>query len=574
MLYFGAGPRVGDDAEDETDRLLRRGSVGGAYGEAAAGEAGGAARPPPPSVGDLIFGDGVGAVALGRPGSYSYSGGGSAGGSGGSAAGADYGYRMLDDCIAETEGPLQTVLSVLLFLANFVDAMETMMLSMLMPVLAADFGLSESGLALIPALTTVGMLVGVALFSRVADSLGRKAAFVSAMAVVIVCGFGSSFARNVTSFAVARMFLGVGYGGNLLAGTTLLLEFLSAERRARVAMVTGVGFGVGALVIVLVGWVVLPSLGWQWLPRIASLVGLPVLATLFWIPESPRFYVMRGEFAKSVKVMEQVARFNGKELPAYYSATTLAVVHHEEQTEEAGRGNAADCWGLAQLNRWVVLKTLLPLTGVWFLNSFAVSIFAWLPLHGHKTFIGREDVVFQTALCGAAGMLAGNIWEALAVDWGSRLTQLRVSLLLEGLVWLLLAAVGLSSYGAFLAFTFATQFIEQIAIMLLYLYTPEAFPTRLRARAFGIGMLAHRIAPIPAPFVIAALDKVGFNVTCIVFGAIFLLAALLATTLTVQTGNRALIEETDLQQEETKAGRAAAKAAKTQRDSPAAFELD
>jgi hypothetical protein len=67
---------------------------------------------------------------------------------------------------------------------------------------------------------------------------------------------------------------------------------------------------------------------------------------------------------------------------------------------------------------------------------------------------------------------------------------------------------------------------------------------------------------------------VGFNVTCIVFGAIFLLAALLATTLTVQTGNRALIEETDLQQEETKAGRAAAKAAKTQRDSPAAFELD
>jgi hypothetical protein len=106
----------------------------------------------------------------------------------------------------------------------------------------------------------------------------------------------------------------------------------------------------------------------------------------------------------------------------------------------------------------------------------------------------------------------------------------------------MLLGVMSSEIGLFIA-AFVAVGVETILISTLYLYTPEVFPTGIRVTAFGVCAFGHRFAPTIAPFVIAALISVSFELACVVMGACLVAVCLLAFTLKVNTFNTDLVEE-------------------------------
>jgi MFS family permease len=78
------------------------------------------------------------------------------------------------------------------FVANFADAVETSCLAQLLPVLAEDFHVANKALALVPALTQAGALVGVVVFSWAADLFGRRDSFIASMVAVVLFGLAST----------------------------------------------------------------------------------------------------------------------------------------------------------------------------------------------------------------------------------------------------------------------------------------------------------------------------------------------------------------------------------------------
>ncbi|GBG28779.1 Solute carrier family 22 member 1 [Hondaea fermentalgiana] len=455
---------------------------------------------------------------------------------------ADYGYRLLDRALEDVTGKFQALLTVLCALVNFVDAAETMMMGLLYPSLMQEFGLTEQQLALMPSLTNVGMLVGALVFGNLSDSVGRRKTLIASLAICALFGFLSSFAQNIISLSILRMTLGFGYGGNIVTSTTLLVEFLAHEERGVYTMWCGVGFGVGALSIAGLSWAVVPYLGWRWLIRLAALVSVPVLVMLIFVPESPRFFIMRHQYYECVKAVDFVANFNGKALPRYFNAATLNVMHHDRRRHESAR----NCFGYGDIMRAPVLVTLIPLAGCWFLNAFASVLSAWIPIHARRFFPDSTNIVYTIALVQASGILAGTLLQVFMVRHFGRRIQMRVGFLLSALCLLLLGFFSYVSLGALFALAFAIQLTEQVIIMTLYLYTPEAFPTAVRVTSFGICQAHHRFAPIVAPFVVASLDHYGFNVTCFVFSGVFCIGAVLAMMLRVSTFNTPLVEESDL----------------------------
>eukprot|EP00512_Aurantiochytrium_limacinum_P014328 CAMPEP_0171566328 /NCGR_PEP_ID=MMETSP0961-20121227/498_1 /TAXON_ID=87120 /ORGANISM="Aurantiochytrium limacinum, Strain ATCCMYA-1381" /LENGTH=591 /DNA_ID=CAMNT_0012120035 /DNA_START=125 /DNA_END=1900 /DNA_ORIENTATION=+ len=457
---------------------------------------------------------------------------------------ADYGYRLLDKALTEITGRFQLLLTVLCALTNFVDAAETTMMGLLYPSLMAEFNLDEKGLAIVPSLTNIGMLFGALSIGKLSDVVGRKKTLFASLVTCALFGFLSSFANSIVSLALLRMCLGFGYGGNLVTSTTLLVEYLAHHERGVYTMWCGVGFGIGALLIAAISLAVVPTLGWRWLLRIAAFMSIPVICMLYFVPESPRFFIMRHQYFECVRSLDYVAMVNGKRLPHYFNAATLNVLHHEPIHRIPTWRN---CFGFMGLLRKPILVTLIPLSGCWFLNAFASVLSSWIPIHGREHFQLTKNIVYNIALVQASGILLGTLLQVFMVRHYGRRIQMRVGFVLSALALLLLGFFAYASLPALYTLAFFIQFTEQVIIMTLYLYTPEAFPTAVRVTAFGVCQAHHRFAPIIAPYVIASLDRIGFNVTCFVFAGVFLLGAILAMTLRVSTFNAPLLEEADLE---------------------------
>ena len=362
----------------------------------------------------------------------------------------------------------------------FVDAAESSLIGIIYPTLMDKFGATESQIALIGSLTSLGMLIGAIFFGKISDSFGRRSMFVISLTICFAFSFISSFAYDVTTFAVLRLFLGVGYGGNIITCSTLLIEFLPQESRGFYSTLTGIGFGLGAVIISGIGYPVVPTIGWQWLLRIASFLALPIIGLLIFTPESPRFLVMIGEYEKAVEVMQVVANSNKKTVPVWFSAENL-----ELKAEKHSIARQTDVMGCKSLIKGSVLSVLIPLFLVWFLNAFATVFYTWVPLEAKKKFPLEHNIVFNTgehsstvpsnerrftrliAMVGACGMLVGCALQLFIIVRLGRLVQLRTALLLCTIATLIIGKV--NAVGGVYAATFFGVLFQQFVGGILYL---------------------------------------------------------------------------------------------------------
>mmetsp|Transcript_624 Transcript_624/g.807 ORF Transcript_624/g.807 Transcript_624/m.807 type:complete len:384 (+) Transcript_624:1111-2262(+) len=380
------------------------------------------------------------------------------------------------------------------------------------------------------------MFVGAPTFGKFSDQYGRKFAFIISLTICFIASFASSFATNVESFAAARFFLGIGYCGNLITCTTLLVEFIPAQARGWYVALTSVAFGAGAIIISAISWAVIPTIGWQWLIRIAAFMTLPVLLFLCGIPESPRFLLSKKRYSKVMQVMQKVAKDNKTQLPPYFNEKTLISLSVDDGDYEKLSVRRS----LSQLFTRKSLKVLGPLFLVWFTNSFATTIMNWIPLEAEKHFPKDEDIQFKTALILASGILIGSIAQTFVVERVSRLFQIRGGFVSAVVCTTLLGFANTPS-GLYAA-SFFLCFFEQFVIGTLYLYTPELFPTSVRVTAFGICQMGHRVAPIIAPFIIATTDSIGFAKTAYLFAGMYGVGLLFSLLLHVRTFKKPLVE--------------------------------
>jgi len=453
----------------------------------------------------------------------------------------DMKYQLLDQAIELTEGKFQLFLAILCSFANFVDAVEVSMMGVLYSPLMEDFNINEKQLALSPSLTNLGMFCGAIGFGVLSDYVGRKNTLRVSMLMCCVFGFLSSFMQTIGSFSAMRFFLGAGYGGNLVTSTTLLVEYVSSKTRGAYVMLTSVGFGIGAVMITGIAFAVVPTWGWRPLVRLAASFALPTVILLYFIPESPRFLIMRKRYEECYLTMKQVAVMNRVSLPPNFRQIMMA---KDDEGIRSKKVIPKCCKVPSSLFHGRVWVILLPLAGCWLLNSFANTINIFLPYHASQTYPLEENIEFLIAITQACGQLAGTMVQLLLVNYVGRLPQIRAGFLASAIILLALGLKGSSSFALFYSVAFFNQFMEQFIIGTLYLYTPEAFSTLIRQSAFSVCMSCHRLAPVVAPFAVAALDmsSAGFDSTSYVFMSLFILGGVFSFLLRHETFRTALPE--------------------------------
>lgn len=182
------------------------------------------------------------------------------------------------------------------------------------PALHSYFGFGTSGgvLGTITALMSVGNIAG-APFLSLADVIGRRGINFTGNLIVIVAAVMQGCAPNISVLMAGRFLLG--FGSAMMSSSQYMGEIAPVHLRGRLVGIFGACFQVGSLVM---GGVMLGlskvSGNWSWrIPfLLEALFPVIVCLTIFFLtPETPRFYVMRGQREKAKEVIAKYHTTSG-----------------------------------------------------------------------------------------------------------------------------------------------------------------------------------------------------------------------------------------------------------------------
>lgn len=420
-------------------------------------------------------------------------------------------------------GKFQYRLFVIFGLVWLADAMQVLSIGFSAPSIAKTFGVTVPQALQTGTAFFIGMLIGAFVFGRLADRIGRRPVLMMAVIIDACAGVASAFAPELSWLLLLRFITGIGVGGTLPVDYTMMAEFLPSDRRGRWLVLLESFWAVGTICLALLA---LAAVSWgddAW--RVIFFVtGLPALIGVvlrFYIPESPMYLNRNGKSDEARKVLERVARVNG-------GNAEIPVLKPELQARKP----------LSALFSADYRRRSISLLLAWALISIAYyGVFVYLPIKlGSEGFAFMRGQEFLVVL--ALVQLPGFALSAYGVErWGRKPTLIG---------FLLLSAVGcmLYSLGTAPAVVVGATLLMSFSLLgtwgALYAFTPEVYPTDLRASGMGLAGAVARFGGLFAPAIIAPLMANHFTLSLVVLSSMLVAGAVSIWAVDVESRNRAL----------------------------------
>jgi putative MFS transporter len=291
-------------------------------------------------------------------------------------------------------------------------------------------------------------------------------------------------------------------------------------------------FGIGVAIASAAGLWIVPHFGWRWL-FIAG--GLPIFIIVYLarvLPESPRWLVGVGRQEQAEKAMAVieggVRRAFGADLPAPTAAPVAT---------------AATATRFAELFGGIYSRRTIMVWVMWFAAYLAnYGVNTWLPsLYKSLYKLPLDKSLLYTTGTLALGIL-GSFATILLIDRvGRRLVQ-SVCFFAGGALFLGLWYMGASSAIQVFLFTTIAWAFFSVTCGVPYVYTPEIYPTRMRALGTSVCTAWLRLAAIIGPLfvgmVVAAYGQV--SLVFLFYGLIAWIAGIVVLWLGVEPKGKVL----------------------------------
>jgi len=380
------------------------------------------------------------------------------------------------------------------------------------------FGINGVGFFIFSAFA--GMFVGCIGFGSIADRLGRRVIFVSALLWYSASTAIMAFQNTAAGVDAWRFIASIGVGLEQVTIDTFLPELVPPRARGKAfAFCQFVQFCAVPLVALL-GWILVPRHGlgldgWRWVTLIGSSGALIAWQLRRGLPESPRWLALHGRREEAERVMAAIEAAVARDFGGPLSSPGTPVVL------PAGRSRFREILRPPYGKRTLLMSVfnLMQTIGFYGFGSWVPTLLIAKGIHVTTSL----EYAFVIAIANPVGPLLGM----LVADRMERKWQL---------VW---AGLGI---GAFM-FLFARQANPAIIILFGVLvtlsnnwmsftfhnYQAELFPTRVRGRAVGFVYAWSRVSAAFAGLLIGFFLKEG-GATGV---ALFIGAAMLIMVVTV-----------------------------------------
>jgi putative MFS transporter len=420
---------------------------------------------------------------------------------------------------------------VIIGTATFFDAFDALAIAFVLPVLIRLWQLTPGQIGALISVGFVGQIVGAILLGWLAERRGRMPSLLVSVGIFSVFSLLAALSWDYASLFVFRTLQGIGLGGEVPVAAAYINEISKAKGRGRFVLLYETVFAVGIFVAALVGWWVVPTLGWRAMFVIGGLPALLVIVMRVLLPESPRWLADRGRLDDAERVVARIedeARRGGVALPE----PVVAPAAKAERTR------------LGELFQGRYRRRTLTVWVMWFSAYFATyGLTTWLPSLYLSVFKLPLAQALKYSLVTTGVAVIGAVVTALLIDRTGRKPWLATAFFVGAFFLLVLWLAGATS--ALQVMVLGTAGYTAIATIALglYLYSPEIYPTRMRALGSSVGSAWLRVASAIGPLVMGLIvAQYPLSTAFLLFGLVCLVGGVVTAVFGVETKGRVLEE--------------------------------
>jgi putative MFS transporter len=416
--------------------------------------------------------------------------------------------------------------------ATFFDAFNALSLAFALPTLIRLWHITPKQSGVLISASYVGQLAGALLFSALAEKVGRIRGTTAAIAIMSVLSFGCALAGNFSMLLACRLVQGIGVGGEMPVAATYINELSRAHGRGRFFLLYEMIFPLGLMATGQIGAWIVPSYGWQTIFLLGGVPGLAITFLVARLPESPRWLISKGRLAEAEAIVEQMEASTRRRV--FLNAAPLAASSAARLTQ---RGRWRELLSKMYRGRTLIVWTL------WASAFFiANGLNNWMPSLYNTVYRMSLRQSLRAASMTNVAQVAVLIVCAFSIDRIGRRNWTVAAFLLGGGTLAYLGLTGArNALSVMVLATIGYGLIGSINAI-LYLYTPEIYPTRVRAIGTGLATSWLRIASAAGPSLVGLLvEAKGVRSVFLMFAAVSAVGALAATGM-VETSDRPLEE--------------------------------
>jgi putative MFS transporter len=407
------------------------------------------------------------------------------------------------------------------------DSWDSVVIAYTLPVLIGEWKLSALQSGWLISAGYLGQFLGAIVFGSLAERFGRLPILKLLVAVMSFLAIACAMAASYEQLIAFRALQGLAIGGALPVAICYINEVAPTATRGRFfgtfqfLMISG--FGLAALSSV---WLI-PAFGWRVMFALgaAPLLVLPFTQIL---PESPRWLAGRGRLDEAASSLEKLG------------AGALPAANARPPIPGGGEKVPYAMLFAPGVRNMFVITALL-----WFLTSLvSFGLVTWIP----SIYVSMFKIPVAEALkynsVVAVSIFILPIVLKLTIDRIGRRPPPMLGTAVGGLA--LLAMIFIELDETFLLVTLAI--IGQIGIsigsMVLWPYTAETYPTRIRSLALGTSSSIARAASMLTPLLVGGVMQATGKVTLVflVFGLASVAVAMLWLFAVRETAGRKMTD--------------------------------
>ena len=415
--------------------------------------------------------------------------------------------------------------------ATFFDAFNALSLAFALPTLIRLWHISPKQSGLLISASYVGQLAGALVFSALAEKVGRIRGTTVAIAIMSIMSFGCAMASNFPALLACRLVQGIGVGGEMPVAAAYINELSRAHGRGRFFLLYEMIFPLGLMATGQIGAWLVPAYGWNSIFLLGGIPGLLITYLVSRLPESPRWLIANGRMQEAEAIIEKIEASTWRRIPVAAASSILSPSGLEQ------RGRWRELLSKIYRGRTLIVWTL------WASAFFVANgLNNWMPsLYNTVYHLSLRQSLRAASMTNVA-QVAVLLVCAFSIDRIGRRNWTVAAFILGGGMLGLLGILGAqSAYSVMILGTLGYGMIGSVNAV-LYLYTPEIYPTRMRAIGTGLATSWLRIASAVGPWLVGIMvDANGAHFVFLMFAAISLVGGIAATGM-VETSDRRLEE--------------------------------
>ncbi len=424
------------------------------------------------------------------------------------------------------------VAPLLLGIIMLFDSWDSAAIAYVMPALVKDWHLTPVAMGSLMSAGYAGQFIGAVSLGILAERWGRMPVFLVAMTIMCLLAIGCATAPDYKTLFALRFVQGISIGGALPVSITYINELAPTRIRGRYFATFQFLCMSGYAAASISSAYIIPHFGWRWLFGLgaAPLILLPLVVLL--LPESPRWLARAGRIADTNRAL---AKLGGTAVTI--SAATDAP--RDTPFVKAAPTKVTALFGAEYRRRTMIVIAM------WFATSFAsFGLTTWVPSIYVTVFkIPVAEALGYSAIASTVFLFVSPTVGFIIDYFGRRPPAIAVTGIAS------IALLGLALYRPenthlLVAMVVTGQIAIFVGSMILWPYTAEIYPTRVRALGLGMVSSTARFASMFTPLLVGGILGSGGSIKIVfaTFGLCALIAFALWATATRETAKMSLDE--------------------------------